>query len=387
MTSLTKIIDFFSRFNKGVYLLTFTHSERLETMVKLYRNPISKGYEGFCQECFDKDIPCDCITTKDLVAIEEIDLTLETLHRSVDTKFTTIEEDELAQKQDSPVWLSPLPRRHRNICFTFNNYPKHWQDSVNLDNIKYLICQEEIGESGTRHIQGYVEFKEGYTLRSIKDTLGSSRIHIEPRRGTAKQASDYCQKKTFDGAQIWVVGEISQQGKRSDLTSIGDMITQGASSSEISEKYWSSYARNYRVIDKMTSNRKRLFAALHTVDRPIVKIFWGPPGTGKSHQALMECVNEGLTPYPVVKGTGNTWYDGIDVSFEGRSFDAMIFNDFNGWDSYDNILRLTDIYSTQLQVKGNQIVLPPMKRIYFTSNKYPTEWWPNTDQKEFLGTT
>ena len=54
--------------------------------------------------------------------------------------------------------------RARTWCFTLNNYTE--EDSVSLSHNKWndmeitkLVFQEEIGEKGTPHLQGVVQFK------------------------------------------------------------------------------------------------------------------------------------------------------------------------------------------------------------------------------------
>ena len=108
--------------------------------------------------------------------------------------------------------------RRRNWCFTVNNPEADlsWNDFTEAG-ATYLVFQEERGERGTTHYQGYVEFSAGKTMARVKRIPGMKRAHLEPRQGTAKQAADYCKKADtrFDGP--WEFGAITSQGKRSDL--------------------------------------------------------------------------------------------------------------------------------------------------------------------------
>ena len=86
-------------------------------------------------------------------------------------------------------------KKLRNICFTWNNYPVNW-DSVfyqlwNIGKVRYYIGGYETAETGTLHIQGYVEFKNQVTLNWLKKNI-SPDIHWEERLGNQQQAIDYC---------------------------------------------------------------------------------------------------------------------------------------------------------------------------------------------------
>jgi len=81
-------------------------------------------------------------------------------------------------------------------CFTWNNYPENW---VALIVPKFLgsgckfICKPEVGESGTPHIQGYVEAPERIRPMGFFDLC--KEIHWEGAKGTRKQNRIYCFKE------------------------------------------------------------------------------------------------------------------------------------------------------------------------------------------------
>lgn len=73
----------------------------------------------------------------------------------------------------------------------------------------YLVYQEEVGDSGTHHLQGYVEFPNKKSLQQVRGILEGA--HWEPRAGTAEQAAAYCKKDPRVGGP-YEYGTISQQG-------------------------------------------------------------------------------------------------------------------------------------------------------------------------------
>lgn len=97
--------------------------------------------------------------------------------------------------------------RSKYFCFTINNYTNDDVDRLsNLgDEITYIVFGREVGESGTPHLQGYVEFRNRKRFPQVKTLLGN-RVHLEKRRGSPQEASDYC-KKDGDFEEI---GELSR---------------------------------------------------------------------------------------------------------------------------------------------------------------------------------
>lgn len=94
------------------------------------------------------------------------------------------------------------PIRSRNWCFTWNNY-----DDTSHDTLRELGCnyiyQEETGENGTKHLQGYVEWKNAITFDSIKKKL--PKCHIEKCK-SKEDAILYCQKEDTRTGKIYNKG-------------------------------------------------------------------------------------------------------------------------------------------------------------------------------------
>lgn len=85
--------------------------------------------------------------------------------------------------------------RIRKVCFTLNNYTQGEYDDITQitqAKCKYWIIAKEIGESGTPHLQGYIEFKDAKTFSSIK--AWNTRLHLEKAKGSRQQNFNYCSK-------------------------------------------------------------------------------------------------------------------------------------------------------------------------------------------------
>lgn len=102
----------------------------------------------------------------------------------------------------------------KHWCFTINNWTE--QDQVKLrgliDHVDYYVFGRETGDSGTPHLQGYVAFKEPKRFARAKELIGVN-AHLEVKRGSPKQAADYC-KKEGDYEDYGTLP--GGQGKRSD---------------------------------------------------------------------------------------------------------------------------------------------------------------------------
>lgn len=112
----------------------------------------------------------------------------------------------------------------RNWVFTLNN-PEVDDVPVHPDET-YVIWQTEVGESGTRHLQGYIELSRAQRLSNMRSWL--PRAHFEPRKGNRVQARDYCCKSDTRVAGPWERGDFRIQGKRTDIDDAVEIIQADA---------------------------------------------------------------------------------------------------------------------------------------------------------------
>lgn len=92
--------------------------------------------------------------------------------------------------------LSRTKTRHRNFCFTLNNYTEEEVRIIKDIECKYLVFGFEVGESGTPHLQGYIMFEHPQLFSNMKSRL--LRSHIEVAKGSATQNINYCIKEHLD---------------------------------------------------------------------------------------------------------------------------------------------------------------------------------------------
>jgi len=112
----------------------------------------------------------------------------------------------------------------------------------NLTRIRYYIFQLEQGEQGTQHHQIYLSFHNNQRFSYLKKQFPTA--HIEARKGTHKQASDYCSKEDTRVGSVHEWGDApDDQGKRSDIITIYEMINDGFTLKDIREAFPSQYLR------------------------------------------------------------------------------------------------------------------------------------------------
>lgn len=152
--------------------------------------------------------------------------------------------------------------RGRAWTFTVNNpldqqpplSPADLRESLVNANVKYAVFQHE--NPGTPHYQGYVEFLNPKTMQGVKNVIHRT-AHLEPRRGTAAQARDYCMKEDTRSPDVngdsgpWEIGlwQDAEPGKRTDLHEVRDAIFSGMKRRELLENYPEIVAKFPRYID------------------------------------------------------------------------------------------------------------------------------------------
>lgn len=221
--------------------------------------------------------------------------------------------------------------RSRNYCFTLNNYSEVEYNQIIESDYKYLVIGKETGKNNTPHLQGYIEFANAKKLKTLKKL--NSRIHWEIRKGTAKEASDYCKK---DKNYI-EHGQLSQQGKRNDLNNIKNIIkTTGKVRNAIEEctSYQQlKFAESYIKYKEPERNFK-----------PFVIWIYGPTGSGKTRISNTISEYVGDTYW---SGKSLKWWDGYDAN------DLCIIDDFRkDFCTFHELLRILDRYPYRIEVKG-----------------------------------
>lgn len=260
----------------------------------------------------------------------------------------------------------------RNWCFVWNNYTHSdivqlWDEFGGQKSVKYLCFGIEVGESGTPHLQGYVDFINARTIGGLKKI--NKEIHWDARKGTWNQAVDYCKglcekKGNKLNPQFFEKGTPNMQGARNDIKNIVTCIQEGYSNRDIIEEHED---KALRIINHINTVRSIWFEQKRNWKMD-VRIYYGPPGTGKTRAVFDEFGVDNI----YVKMVGK-WWDG----YRGES--CVLIDDFDPdgcFDiTFDFYLKLMDRYPMRVEWKGGSGEFYS-KTIIFTSNFDPDGWFP-----------
>lgn len=280
--------------------------------------------------------------------------------------------------------MSDITKKRRNYCFTWNNYgPDDIKSVLAWKGAKYIVFGEEVGESGTPHLQGYVEWKEG---KAISPTLLKLRVsHWEDRIATAAIAAAYCKKgvqskveweelktkgPTYGkDAKVHEIGLISNPGKRSDLNDCAEMIMCGASLEEVSAHDPGTYVKYCRGFRDLKSLQYK-----HRTGPPTVEWRWGVAGLGKSRIPVERHADSYYLK------TNPKWWDGYEQQ------DAVIIDDFHRPETdyeFRSLLQLLDRYQYRVEYKGGSIPFNS-PYVYITCEYPPSEFWKGNELAQVM---
>lgn len=275
----------------------------------------------------------------------------------------------------------------RNCCFTWNNPDDLVRIEAKLRDwrgVTFMVYGQETSKEGTPHLQGYCEFGNQKEWDSVKNMLEGA--HIEARRGTAEGAAQYCRKgeqshENYDyegvdskdfgkNAKITQWGELSEQGKRNDLTPACEMIKEGQSLQQVAREHPEQFVRFHKGLIAL----KNILITPRST-RPEIRIFWGSKGSGKSYAARewLGWESDDNPPY-IWTPQCKHWFDG----YEGQ--ESVIFEEFRGQLPFGAVLVLTDRYSAKVEYKGGMCQFAATK-ICFTSPIHPKDWYSYEDMK------
>jgi len=239
-------------------------------------------------------------------------------------------------------------------------------------------------------------------MRWLKQRI--SRVHLEVRRGSRKQAILYCLKSLettptssessselcndtnaltlstgedsistgvhlygWQGTPEELISSLkpTKQTQKERLQQLKKKIDDGQNEIDIINEdfeIWVKYNRSLRLYKTLITPKRN-----HEVE---VIVIQGPTGTGKSKYAQDN--------YPDAYWKQRSiWWDGYEND------ETVVIDEFYGWIPYDTLLRICDRYPLLVETKGGQIQFTA-KRIIITSNSVPNNWYKNVYFDSFV---
>ena len=143
----------------------------------------------------------------------------------------------------------------RNWCFTLNNYTDEHVaalDALHPSHVSYLLFGFETGESGTPHLQGYVQFTKKLRLTGVRKLIPGN-AHVEVAKGSADDNYKYCTK----GGDFKEYGSIKKKGDRCDLEAFKEAVKDGTLSMHVLREEHSKVCAMYPTFVRAYVNDNR----------------------------------------------------------------------------------------------------------------------------------
>lgn len=172
-------------------------------------------------------------------------------------------------------------------AFTLNN-PGEWRPVFVEARMDYLVYQDEIGENGTLHVQGYVRLKSRALMKTVKKLLDNNGVHLAPARGSEKENRDYCTKEDTRVVGPWEFGTYDAsvgpgQGHRTDLDIATAAIIAGTSVAAVAREHPTVFVRYHQGMFQLAE----IVQPPPPLERAVrATLLWGPTAVGKSHRAF-----------------------------------------------------------------------------------------------------
>lgn len=259
-----------------------------------------------------------------------------------------------------------LPRtRARHWFFTENNPEGNldvvFGDLLSNGVIDYCTWQLEIGDNGTEHYQGYVNFKKQTLFTTVVAILPKAHweLCLDPIAARA-----YCQKAASRIEGPFELGIWNPPAEKQRVwKQLAEDIMAGTKDYDLFQKYPMQVITQFKGI----ANARNIVLPPRSFKTKTILVF-GLPGVGKSsfiHKAF---------PSAFWKSPDSLWFDG----YRGES--EMVLDDFYGWLPIGSFLRLADRYPLLLQTKGGHATMQA-KILLISSNTLPTDWYKAAIEK------
>lgn len=156
-------------------------------------------------------------------------------------------------------------KQNRHYAWTLNNYTSEEVEAISQSTLRYIIYGKEIApETGTPHLQGYLESIKPISIIALKKLPGFERMHFSARLGTRDQARDYCRKGTQSSEEFLAESRAGTRGinfgvnaevfERGDWQAGGQGSRSDKPKSEAKFREWHNELRENPNLQEFISN-------------------------------------------------------------------------------------------------------------------------------------
>lgn len=241
-----------------------------------------------------------------------------------------------------------------------------------------------VSAKGLHHLHMVLETDgdKRFHLSTVKKLF--PKVHLEPTRGSKKQAEDYIYKRgkfAEKGEQIIAKAEHGEikgvQGKRTDLEQIQEYINIGLTPSAIFDK-----DIRYRKYEKIITDAYYAKRKSSTPLERDVSVYWyyGEKGSGKTHTYIDVCDAYGDEHVYKV----DEYESGCFDKYNGE--EILFLNEYRGQFKYASLLSKLEGYQGYLHARYTDRVML-WDAVYITSPYSPFELYkdlPKEDSKQQL---
>ncbi|HEM3681405.1 TPA: replication protein RepA [Streptococcus suis] len=268
-----------------------------------------------------------------------------------DTTFDDPKYSDETRKQVAAFRANLDPNKTYSEEDMVNHLLSLWIDGK--EETRSAAANYEIGDNGIHHSHLILEAKNQARFSAIKKLYPM--IHVELTRGTREQVTAYLNKtgQHEEKAHTTIVSmmnhgviEANQQGKRTDLETIQELLEAGLTPEQIMRQNLS-----YRKFSKMI---KEHYYQMQVENAPLTKemnVYWhmGSSGSGKSFMQVRLKKKFGFENVYVLSdyGTG-----GLD-NYTGEPI--LFMDEFKGDIDYQTFLKLLDVYPNQVHARYSNV--------------------------------
>jgi len=269
-----------------------------------------------------------------------------------------------------------MTTKARAWTFTINNPDKVDLDKVkeNLLDCRYWIMGNEVGESGTPHIQGYLYVSNAVSFNTVRMWLLGA-AHVEKAKGNPKQNFDYCSKDgSFEEhgtlpASPQEKGEKGKESQQEKWKQIWDLAKAG-DIEKLAEEFPKEafvHVRNVLLI------RQLGVEGCKDLDDVCGIWYYGKSGVGKSHRARAH------DPEAYIKGINKWW-----CNYTGQK--TVILEDVSNQHTFlgDFLKIWADKWAFTAEFKGGGMARMRPQTLIVTSQYRIADIWPDEETRTAL---